>query len=838
MGHIRASLAPMRWWMPRLWPLATIMAALTQVAAALAQPGTPPPAQAPVVSPAPVVPVVTRGFDGRVRIGRPARPTRLRILAGDDGVQLQLGGVRAPLPLSELPVVDVRQVALAGGAQVAVVTMRAGERRAGAIASRPPGHAPELLWVGLLSEQGDPGERRGHLLEVVDADGDGQARVRLSRTLEGVARCGEARTPLRVQEVDAQSLRLRPASVVMQAGGARLDATSQPPAFAEGPGPHLLTPIAVSSANGASDTTGLRLAARALTDGDVAQAWTTEQGLDGTGAFASLRWESKRWPLRALAVTLPPRAAGHATPRRLLLAVDGQLGFDIHLPPASDPQAARTLWVVPPQPLAARCLTLTVAEVEAAPGSAIPVVSIAELRGYSALDGRDAVPALVDQLAAAGGDAAEAAQWLAGLGTPAVVALSARFDALPTSAQRRALSVAAQLIAEPGALELVAKAARSADAQLRQAAVETLVGLGDAARGQRRQLLGHPGAGPALALTLARRGGPTRVDELIEGLQAPDAQVAALRSALSEALAHDAGESVERLAAWSKQTHPAALEAQVALAAANVRAAHGVSAALVARNLRPDNAPDFELTWRLVLAAAALPADAGADAELSRLAAQDTRWMLRDAALQALARRGVPGFEDVARARLLDPYPRVRATAVRGLGALGAAAELLAKHARQDRWFLVRVAAFESLPDSTQARVVMRGGVRDRVPAVRSAAVAALQRVGDREAWTAAVQARVAARDEYPEVISSGITFARELCIKAAGPTLREVAERGLKPDAWDPDRQLAVEAIRALQHLQGGAAVGTLAARAGPGVVQQMQADAEHGEGGCTAPE
>lgn len=798
----------------------------------------------------------TPAFDLRILVGRPARAVRVRVTETDAGPVLHVGRATTPLPLPSVPTVAVQPVALAGGGRVALLTLTAGERRIAVLVSRPKGRAAGVLWLGELGKRGDPGERVESRIQL-RANGDsGAAGIMVSRVMEGISTCTEPRPALFAEVVDPQRLTLRPAPIG-SLSPASPGETAVPVLLAstESPGPEgaatlaMLRGVAVSSSGESTEASALRLAARRMTDGDAKSVWRTPVGIARTGQFATFRWEGTHWPLRALAVTLAPASPGAGVPPvadanhaavRLRLSSEAGALFDLELPGTSKHGTApagsdgqRRYWFVPPEPVAARCLTLTVL---AGAGPALPALGLAEVSGYSELEFGDAVPALVRELAAGGASASAAGRLLAGVGAAALPALRAQWSAMAEPARRRALALARPLADRSAdALALIISAAEGPASALRQEALAALVGLGAPAAEARAALLRRGDVGVALATALARGGGAVAMDELLAALVDPGATpLAGLHAALGEAVSRQGTAGLARLEAWSAQPSKPALDGIVAYGLRGRPEAAAITAGVVERSLTTANVGDFETAWRLVEAAATLTSSAKVDSVLETLAEQDERWMLRDAALRALAGRGAERFEAVARKRLLDPYPRVRASAVRGLGARGAATKLLSKHAAQDRWHLVRVAALEALPDGEASRGVMLGRLRDRLPVVRRAAILALLRVQDAGAWEE-VAPRVADDNEYPQVIEAGITFAQQLCIKSASPILRRVVERGFAPDAWDPDRALAATALRALQALEGRAAVQSLAALGGPEVQANMARGGEKAaEIGC----
>jgi hypothetical protein len=60
---------------------------------------------------------------------------------------------------------------------------------------------------------------------------------------------------------------------------------------------------------------------------------------------------------------------------------------------------------------------------------------------------------------------------------------------------------------------------------------------------------------------------------------------------------------------------------------------------------------------------------------------------------------------------------------------------------------------------------------------------------------------------EWPVVIEAAIAFAKSRCVRAAAEPMLEIVRRGIRPDGWAPDIDLAVSAIDALAALGGQAA-------------------------------
>ena len=83
-----------------------------------------------------------------------------------------------------------------------------------------------------------------------------------------------------------------------------------------------------------------------------------------------------------------------------------------------------------------------------------------------------------------------------------------------------------------------------------------------------------------------------------------------------------------------------------------------------------------------------------------------------------------------------------------------------------------------------------------------------------RDAW-ATILERISRENEWPEVVTEGVRFARAMCVQDSAEILVELLERGLEPNAWEPDQRVGMEAFEALVDLGGEARENALAAAA-----------------------
>lgn len=756
--------------------------------------------------------------EARVRVGGPPRPVALRIEADEQGTRLtaRRGGgridERLAVPSPEDASVSVVQ--LAGGAKVAVVRVRGAERRAGALLTAQRG-APTLLWSGRLDPHGDPGERRGARIEVADRTGDGVPDVILGITSEAHRICGQEQTLLFSRAVDPRTLQLRP--VVLRRlpedpdGGER-EIAARP----ESPGPEgppllgrALHFVAASSGAGVESDPALTPVPQALADGDPATVWMEGHGGPGRWEFATAHFDASERPIRAIALVPSPSdpelARELGRPRSLWLVGDAGERLHVTLPEDPADRPGERYWIdLGDDPVRWRCVSVVFDEIIAPEGAARGSVraALAEVALYTDLDYGEGLESLIAELERGGRGASRAAQLLGSLGPEAVPPLLALWERLGPQGRRRAVRVfAAQAREHAEAREALGKAAASEEAEVRQAAIAALGEAGPEARDMLAELAAEPGdGGDAAALALGvMEGTLPRLLELLEVEGAPERP--AIRRAIGRAVQRAGERTTEAAAAWLGDGPGASAAAAATLALAG--APGGREAAAGALRETAPRAERFTDRWRLVAAAAKLPADPPVDDWLATLARDADPWMLRAAAVGALAERGAPQAAEAARRALDDDYPRVRRAGVEALADRPEAIEPLAIRARRDVWPMVRAAAARALADDPAARPVMRAAVTDRARKVRAAAIEALTEARAREAWPV-VRERLEDEDEWPEVLSAAIAYARTLCVHEAAAPLAKLVDRVFEPKVWAPDMDVAVEAVGALTSLGG----------------------------------
>lgn len=784
-------------------------------------------------------------YRGELEIGRPARAATVVLDQAGDQVEIDAEGARAFLPLADAQRADLQTVKLASGAVVGLVRVTAAEsREAAALLVRKNGRV-EVLWTGALDPRGDPGERRGHMIELQDQTGDGQPDVVIGEFDERARICGQPRTLVRPHAVDPQSLKLR--KVVLSrlpAPQAEVETLTLAP---ESPGPtqppllRSLRLVGVSSQPGTGDEPLLATLPRALTDADPSTFWSEGQGGGGRGEFATFHWDGAGYEIRALAIVpLPAGVPGErrlSVPRRLSLVTDGGR-FELKLPERVNP--GERYWVSLPKPLESGCLSLVFEETAPVKGSKPGLAVLAEVEAYTELDFGGGVDRLVRQLSEGGARASQAAQLLSTLGPGVVEELREVWPTLQSPGRRRVVRVLSQYAErEAPARALLASALDDADEEVRADAFDALVEAGPGGRAVIVPRVAKPDdAGDAAALALAREAPAETIGPLLAALDGEaGSQRAALREALALCCRAGGSEVIDRMRAFVESGATVGARASLALALSAVQApesARSLASELVASTV--GRAEQFEDLWRLVQAARALASSAEVDAWLAELAKNDERWMLRAAAIEALAEREAEQRAVVAASALDDPYPRVRAAAAAALASHTQAHEALAQHALRDRWPLVRAAALEAIAEQPGGLAVLRKGVGDAARVARAAAIRGLTRIHAREAWPL-VKERLESKEEWPEVLTESVRFASELCVEDARNALLSLVRRGMKPDAWAPDAELGLLSFEALMRLGGDAAKSAVALTRTGAAPPSYRAAADAGRGkqfGC----
>lgn len=756
----------------------------------------------PLLAPAPSA--AQAPLPHEIDLGAPPRPFTLRVEATDEGpvlvVEAPRGAeVESALPIPSVEAATVESVEVAAGHRVAIVRATGGDAEAAALVA-VSGRRAAVLWTGRTDLHGDPGERIADVLSLEDRTSDGLPDVVVGVRREGATLCGEDATLLMPRAYDPASGRMRPVVLArVPSDGLSVTATRESPGPSGPPLLRSLSPTGASSHAGHGDATQLS-PPRALTDGRPDTFWAEGRGGPGTGELVTLRWTA-RFPIHAFAIIAG--ATGDAGPqlgrvRRFWLVGDDSR-IRVQMPEDAGLHPGERYWIVPPEPVAWRCVSLVLDEAYGPPGvrDAAVHTAVAELEAYTELDFGRGIEGLVSILVEGGEGGDEATRLLSGLGEEALALVAGAWPRLDEQGRRRAVRVfatGARRDIEAG-IDALATAARDEAEPVRRSALEALGTLGPRAAEYLGELVREPApVGDDAIRPLLRHPAEQVVPALLAAMSVEGgSERPLLREGLARSLAGGDGEARGAFEAWADAEPPIGALASTLLGLAD----YGPSRSLARGRLSAatERAEAFSDLWRLVRAARDLPSEPAVDAWLASIAREAEEWMLRAAAVQALEQREAPDRLEVARAALEDDYPRVRVQAVHILDQLDEDDARLATIARQDSWPMVREAAVDALWSRPAGQDAVRRAARDRSPRVRQTAIRGLTRAGDREAWPL-VRARLTDSDEWPQVTVAALRYVRQLCVPGAEEAVLAVLRRGLEPDAWAPDVDVAAVAV------------------------------------------
>ncbi|MEZ4326358.1 MAG: HEAT repeat domain-containing protein [Polyangiales bacterium] len=776
-----------------------------------------------------------------VHLGRPAQLVAIDVRAieatrGEPGATVWelTANQRSLAALPFRPTtLSARELALEGGT-VALVEAQAGVQRYVLLLGRRGGRAL-VLDEGRADLHGDPGERRAHVLRVLDgtdvahaasappaASGSGAVRVLRATVTERVAVCGATETWLDVQALDPRTLAFHPTPQPAPASSPTQTQTARlaPPDFAAPRLDALHFDVASSGAGEGSYERAPRPVA--LTDRDASTAWVEAEPTRGSVAFVTGRFDALEWPVRV--VSLVPwmtNAPPDVRPPAYVDLVTPDARVRVQVPPDVQPGARYVVTLDPP--VAFRCVSVLL------PTPADPNgghVGLAELSLHSDFDGPDGPTRLLAELARGGSRGVSAARLLRGLGEPGANAIAQAWPDMTARERRLAVRVLSDMAPnEPAARAALLVAARSDDAELHAAALEALRSAG---AGNELTTLMRDGDDEA-ARVLARAIPGRALQVLLPALVAEQGVARdGLRQAVADALVRAPDQAVPLVAEWATEAQPVEATAVVAEALGPAGEDGATLGTALLRGAAP-RAETFEEVWRVVRAAAALPSDSEVDAWLRVRAETDERWMIRAESATSLRARRSPLATEVVLALARDEFPRARERAAELLQPTDASRDALLQLAQRDAWPRVRAAAVTALGMDEGARELLVGALGDPKARVRLAAIEAFRTAGDGRA-AEAVAARLARENELATVQRAAARYLGEVCAVAHVQTLLDAVARGRRPNAYEPDVETAVVAVAALARLGGPDVLAQLAALRDGGPPEAIRAAAARG--------
>lgn len=732
------------------------------------------------------------------------------------GGVVRAGGESIPIALDRALYPEEKDVvveAIAIGHEKHVVHVRVPARSATGVAWEAllASGEREPIFSGLTGyARGEDGERTGAVVQLFPRDGGGHDVV-VGELREDLRICGQAQTPLSPRALDGKTMKLRGATV-QRLPQAQQDAAARTMAQPKG-GPATAPLARLLVATGSSVPSG---SGAALTDGDVATAWSEQRPGAGRGEFVVMR-APPEVPIARLAITIAPTKPAHggASPKSFFLVSDDKT-IAVHVPEDAWAHPGEAYEIALPEPLRTSCLALVLDESYASDATK-PEVSVAELSAYSEFD----VPgATLDKVAAALGEGEARAQAASAVlkraGDAALAAAEAAFEKLDARGRALAVDVAIASGSCAASAPMLIRAMGDRDARVAHKGKDKLERCGkDATVGLVKSLRENASGRVHVAPLLAAVAPDAALDPLADVMGDGDAPArAAVRAAFGSAAKTIAKERLAAFVSDAKRSPDARLDLLRAAASRLPELATEANAA-IAELLH--GAPAMRVRYLVVAPVAELAraGDATATKLLGELMARDAEWPVRARAAEAAA--AVPSMGDALGRAANDAEPRVREAAVRALAAAGAANATAVARERiaKDTWSFVRVAAIEAvtpLAPSADVDAAIGAALKDSATRVRVAAATAL---GARRAaaWGAQLRARVDDKDEELDVRVAAVRALGATCHSASLDRLTELAHAAASPAASDTEVQLAAAAIEALGQLHPA----DLAARLAP---------------------
>lgn len=649
-------------------------------------------------------------------------------------------------------------------------------------------------WTGLV--EGEPGERRGPMVQRGLPNADGTWDVVIGERQEQLDLCG--RKTILSPKLVVADLSLRPAKV-QRLGSDERDRAQEITAVrlaADAPKAsyRLLRATAASSAVGDPGN---------LTDGKPETTWAENRGAEGRGEFVRMDAPSQL-PITGFELSVRPAAA---TPERGVAPADFWLATHYEIVHVRMPEDA---WKFPgaryqvklERPIRDDCLALVTES--AFTNDKDARVTFGELSALTEFDAT-AVDALVGALAGGGARAEAAADALRALGPVAVEPIAKAFDLLDEGGRRVALAVLDQAACNDSAPTYL----------------KAMTGPFPAHRVHARDRLRRCGEPAANVLEQAFATAPKRLRPLLASelaLVAPERAVRIVVPLLPQA--DTAGRRLLRKAlGYATRDGKAAPEVRKLLADPALDAVAGLDLLRALGDRAPGFAPeapaalarlvgpkaDFRTRYLALGPMAALArSDAGAKGMLSRAIVADPSHHVRVEAVRRVPK--VADFRSELVKALGDDEVRVREAAVETLQKPEAsfAATPVAKLLLSDPWPMVRSASAVALSKYGADAAIDRAladALGDASAKVRAPAVLAL---GDRRATAHAerVRERVEDKEEAIEVRVNAVLALGLMCDTGSLDLLTDIARRLRDPGAAPEWRALAPVALGALSRM------------------------------------
>jgi len=742
---------------------------------------------------------------------------------------------RAQLPAEHDVVVE--SIAIKGGRHLVHVKVPAKDADASGPAWEAlfaAGRTPIFAGVTGFTE-GDPGERRGKAIQVVEYDGTNDVLVGDIR--EDLHICGQDFTLLDPSAVYSDSLDLR-GPVTAQ----RLTSVQQTEAqkiTAVATGAQGQVPLAKLLVARGSSVPGSRGAE--LTDGDVQTVWSEKRPRVGQGEFVVMAAPRDIPIAKMQIVVAPPSPDKHgAAPKSFYLVTNAET-FEVTLPTDAWVKPGPAYEIVFPKAIEASCLTI-VLDSAYDRGLAHPEVGIAELYAYSEFDVPGAtLDDVAQKLSSERGIAA--AEVLKRAGPAALAAAERAYDGLDPRGRALAIDVAASHERCEEAAPLLARGLCDRGGQAPRKAGEKLQRCSGAAPVLAKKLREDTASRACVASTLAAIAPAESLEPIADAVAATGEEDRGTRAALRGSLAMALKSSPEgKLAALLGDTRRSASARLEMMRAAEGRVVEALAASEATIKELSAGSPPMRTRY-LVLGPLGELGRAGDRAAATRIAdamARDPDWPVRARAAELAA--GVPDVSPSLVNASRDAEPRVREAALLSLsaaatqpGAVDAARAALAS----DRWSFVKtqaVAVLAKAAPSGDVDSALGGVLRDPSWVVRKAAVDALG-VRHASSWRDAVRERMDDEGEAVEVRAAAARALGGVCDVRSLERLTELAHKLATPVTSEEELPIAQGALQGLAALGPADLRQRLAPLLGPNAPPHVRDAAQRAlgtHGGC----
>lgn len=709
-------------------------------------------------------------------------PVLIQAEADSAAVTVQIGSRSVTIEANDAVAIDIGVVQLTPIQAVLQVRVEAEQEVTTLIT--PNGR---VLWSGVTSFTGDPGERVRSDVETHDRTGDSLPDLVVGERRETTRICGSELALLNPRAVDPRRLTLRPVVI-------RPNAVNRAEAFLTASVQSRRVPVGGTLFSGAASSGSP--GAPELTDDDPTTAWVEGRGGPGRWEFVTVGLGSGARPIHAVQFTFPQSPWVPPTEVFLVGSTtdDDVRVFRVSLgtsPPGTE------LVVELPDPAPWTCLSVVLDR--AADESTTAGVGLAELSVLSDLDYGEGLNMLVRAVVQdRGEDGDRAVHLLSRMGDRGVSVVEDAWETLSPSGRQRALRIAEANPMLAGSARLLLKGLTDRNQAVRDKSLRVALELGVQAWEPLVSVL-HSNVIDHADLEFSEGQSTSSVAEILASID-PERAIEPILIALASEQGGDRPtvrrglrQAVTRsqapIDAYDAWIDHAPVSALASAALALVGTDHPLRDRFLVRAVQ--GVVSFDDRYR-----AAEAAEGSDNAEVHdwlRVQLFDAEeWMVRERAVVSLS----PQL-DWLRVALADPYPRVRRSALAKFAELDRPRAV--QMAARDPWALVRTIA-PGLSTTEDGGLLTRL-VSDRSFRVRTAAIEALTRHEDLSAITQ-VATRLNDRNEFPQVTVVAVEYASNLCLQELGKPLAEVVARGLLPNAWDPDIQTAVPALVALARI------------------------------------